>query len=196
MSYANQRFVIVERQMPRDRNHIYAMMNIKALQKAMNDLKNSALKLWLYLNKNQQGFQFELSRQAALGFGIKKDSYYSAIDELLEKKYLKIAKENSNVLLFYEMPYDDERWEEEEDSSDSEKTSCFSDFHKEILKNPSMFSKILNEFSGNSIDFSENPERNNIIKNTPNIKKTTKDSRALIDLSIIENMPDEDDDIL
>ena len=38
------------------------MNNLDALQMAMKTLNGSGLKLWLYLNKNQDGYRFELSR--------------------------------------------------------------------------------------------------------------------------------------
>lgn len=79
-------------------------MNLEALQKAMNTLKGSSLKMWLYLNKNQEKYTFELSRAACLEWGIKKDSYYDGFKELVEKGYLVQAREGSNYYIFYESP--------------------------------------------------------------------------------------------
>lgn len=79
-------------------------MNLEALQSAMQDLKGSSLKMWLYLNKNQDGYQFDLSRQACASWGIKKDSYYDGLRELETKGYLQRTTSNSNIYFFYERP--------------------------------------------------------------------------------------------
>ena len=70
----------------------------------MNTLKGSSLKIWLYLNKNQERYTFDLSRAACLEWGIKKDSYYDGIKELMEKGYLVQSREGSNYYTFYESP--------------------------------------------------------------------------------------------
>lgn len=60
--------------------------------------------MWLYLNKNQENYTFDLSRAACLEWGIKKDSYYDGVRELVEKGYLVQAREGSNYYTFYESP--------------------------------------------------------------------------------------------
>ena len=60
--------------------------------------------MWLYLNKNQEKYTLELSRADCLEWGIKKDSYYDGIKELMEKGYLVQAHEGSNYFTFYESP--------------------------------------------------------------------------------------------
>ena len=60
-------------------------MNLIALQQAMKDLRGSSFKLWTYFNKNQENYRFELSQKACAEWGIKKDSYYSAVKDLIEK---------------------------------------------------------------------------------------------------------------
>ena len=67
-------------------------------------MKGSALKMWLYFNKNQDGYQFELSQKACQLWGVKKDSYYDGIKELESKGYLSPIYEGSNIYRFYEMP--------------------------------------------------------------------------------------------
>ena len=67
-------------------------------------MKGSALKLWLYFNKNQDGYDVELSQKACLNWGIKKDSYYAGIEELVNKGYLIPIHSGSNVYKFYEKP--------------------------------------------------------------------------------------------
>ena len=78
------------------------MYNQDALQQAMTKLKGSGLKMWLYLCKNQEKYQFELSRQACLEWGIKKDSYYDGFNDLVNNGYLRLSRPGSNVYHFFE----------------------------------------------------------------------------------------------
>lgn len=104
MSVPNQRIVQIGKRTVRNGQNLYATMNLEALQLAMKTLKGSSLKMWLYLNKNQENYTFELSRAASLEWGIKKDSYYDGMKELIEKGYLVQAREGSNFYTFYELP--------------------------------------------------------------------------------------------
>lgn len=80
------------------------MMNIDALQMAMKLLNgNSGLLLWLYLNKNSDTyFPIELSQKACAEWGLSKDSYYRAFEELVKYGYLRQVRENSNLYNFFE----------------------------------------------------------------------------------------------
>lgn len=78
------------------------MYNQDALRQAMGILKGSGLKMWLYINKNQDGYRFELSRQACAEWGIKKDSYYDGFNDLVNKGYLRLSQPGSNIYYFYE----------------------------------------------------------------------------------------------
>lgn len=78
------------------------MYNQEALLQAMTKLKGSGLKMWLYINKNQDGYRFELSRQACAEWGIKKDSYYDGFNDLVNKGYLRLSQPGSNIYYFYE----------------------------------------------------------------------------------------------
>ena len=104
MSVPNQKIVQIAPRIKRDSDHLYAMMNIDALSAAVQDLKGSGLKMWLYFNKNQDGYKFELSQKACQLWGIKKDSYYDGIRELESKGYLFPIYEGSNIYKFYETP--------------------------------------------------------------------------------------------
>ena len=104
MSVPNQKTIQIARRTKRDKDHLYAMMNLDAMREAMNDLKGSGLKMWLYLNKNQDNFQFELSRKACEEWGIKKDSYYDGLKNLEEKGYLHPIRPGSNIYVFHEAP--------------------------------------------------------------------------------------------
>lgn len=111
--------------------------------------------MWLYFNKNQEGFRMELSQKDCKEWGIKKDSYYNGIKELEKKGYLVPVKEGSNIYCFYEMSQSEkpkypqyEKWffEESEDSSEtppqnsdfqmreSEKTERNNTYNTDILQ--------------------------------------------------------------
>ena len=92
MAYANQRKIRVAQRAKRSRDNLYATFNLDALQQAMSDLNGSSgLLLWLYLNKNQEGYALDLSQKACESWGLKRDSYYRAFRELVSKGYLKIG---------------------------------------------------------------------------------------------------------
>ena len=147
MSVPNQKIVQLARRTARDKNHLYAPMNIDALQAAMQVLNGSGLKLWLYLNKNQDNYRTELSRVDCAKWGIKKDSYYSAVDELIKKGFLVQDHYGSNVFWFHE---------------------------KAVSVKPNHFSENQTEESEKPKKVSENPYRN-ITNNTEIIQNNTID---------------------
>ena len=151
MSVPNQKIVQLARRTARDKNHLYAPMNIDALQAAMQVLNGSGLKLWLYLNKNQDNYRTELSRVDCAKWGIKKDSYYSAVDELIKKGFLVQDHYGSNVFWFHE---------------------------KAVSVKPNHFSENQTEESEKPKKVSENTERNitDITDNTEIIQNTTLDN--------------------
>ena len=82
----NQKTITVEKEKC-DKENLYTMINLLALESAAADLKAGAFKLWVYIAKNQNGFTFGLSNKAvAEYFGIKKDQYDNAVKELIEKE--------------------------------------------------------------------------------------------------------------
>ena len=100
----NQKVVTIASRVKRDKDHLYLMANIDALSEAIKKLNGSGLKMWLYLNKNQDNYKFALSQKDAQDFGIKKDSYYKGIEELIAKGYLCQSCEGSNHFYFCESP--------------------------------------------------------------------------------------------
>lgn len=75
MAVSNQNIVRVGTRDAFDKSHTYCLTHIDSLQAAMCNLKGETLKLWLYCNKNQDGYQFELSQKALQEWGLKKDAY-------------------------------------------------------------------------------------------------------------------------
>jgi hypothetical protein len=95
--------------------------------------------MWLYFNKNQDGYDVELSQKACLNWGIKKDSYYAGFEELVDKGYLVPIHFGSNVYKFYEKA--------KAEKANAEKTNWFS----ENENRSTVFQKTTADF----------PERNN-----------------------------------
>ena len=105
MSVPNQRFIQIGKRTIRDAEHIYATANIDALNYAISELSGSGFKLWAYFNKNQDKYRFELSQKACENqCGIKRSSFYSALNELKAKGYLEQAWDGCNTYTFYELP--------------------------------------------------------------------------------------------
>lgn len=122
MSSPNQNRIIINKAKC-DRNNLYATINLDALNAAALDLGNGvAFKLWVYFAKNQDGYKFDLSQEAARKeFGIKKTAYHDNIKILKEKGYLTEIKADSNLFSFNEIPIKSPK--SEQDSSFSEQIS-------------------------------------------------------------------------
>lgn len=92
-----------------DKNNLYATININAMQLAMKDLTAKEFEVWLYFAKNQAGYTFAVSPADALNeFGIKKDTFQKAKQELKRKGYLTedLAK-GANHWVFNEIAIED-----------------------------------------------------------------------------------------
>jgi hypothetical protein len=103
MSVPNQKHIAGVHKEQCDTTHIYAKINIDAIQNAMLSLKPSTVKVWFYFAKNQDGYEFDLSSVAVCSYcNISDKTYREAIKELTEKRFLvPVAK---NVFEFYEVP--------------------------------------------------------------------------------------------
>ena len=105
--YTNQKHVSFHN-VPKNKNNLYNTYNRDALKIAMLNLSHSALKLYLYFgNYKDMPTGIYLSKQDALhSTGLSEKSYFSAIKELKEKRYL-IIDENAHDedhYIFYESP--------------------------------------------------------------------------------------------
>ena len=104
IGHINQKVVTVMKELT-DTDHIYACINIEALENAAADLDAGAFKMWIYFAKNQDCYQFALSsKDARERFGVKIKQYNNAIETLQEKGYLVQDDENDNTWIFYETP--------------------------------------------------------------------------------------------
>lgn len=59
--------------------------------------KISSLKLWIYLEKNSDGFQFALSPKDCEAWGITRDAYKAGVAELISKGFIRHQKGNYYV---------------------------------------------------------------------------------------------------
>lgn len=100
-TYPNQKTIIVEK----ENDGLFINVSNTALQKAMCNLKNYSFKLWLYIAKNQDQYTFGLSKMDCEKWGINKSSYHGAIQDLIDKGYLKKSRKKENTYYFSELPY-------------------------------------------------------------------------------------------
>ena len=125
--------------------------------------------MWLYINKNQDNYRFELSQKACEEWGIKKDSYYDGIRNLIDNGYLRPLRAGSNVYIFFENCLAENPSSAELDFYYSENSKPSASFPKNGY--------------GNQKRMSENPKRNNtystdiLHNNTSSVypKKETKE---------------------
>ena len=165
MSVPNQKIVQIARRTKRDKDHLFATTNLESLQQAMNTLKGSGLKMWLYLNKNQDNYRFELSRQACEEWGIKKDSYYDGIRNLIDNGYLRPQRAGSNIYIFFENRLAENPNSVELDFYYSENSKPATGFQKNGY--------------GNQKRMSENPKRNNTYNTDISHYNTLSDYRKM-----------------
>lgn len=101
-NYAHQRHVKIE-QLPRNKENLYAMMNVDALNEAMKNLKHAELRLWLYLNKNQNHYELDLSPAAVRkACGLPESSCHRAVEGLIKAGYLALDDGATNTYTFHE----------------------------------------------------------------------------------------------
>lgn len=107
MSVPNQKIIENFNYEPTDKEHLYAVINIDAMQKMMCDgLTLNAIKLWLFLSKNREGFRhLELSSSNCCNqWGIGKSQFGQAFESLVKKGYLVPVGEGSNLYNFIQCP--------------------------------------------------------------------------------------------
>ena len=115
--------------------------------------------MWLYLNKNQNNYRFGLSRVDCAEWGIRKDSYYDGIKDLIANGYLRQSQPGSNLYIFYE------------NALTENPTSGYSEFYfTENTKPATEIQKSKYELPKGT---AANPERNNI-----NNKRIIKDNKT------------------
>ena len=99
----HQKLIIVNKAVSNKKN-LYCILNLKALDRAVNVLQSTArIKLYLYFAKNQDKYFFALSSKHFKEWaGVGKTAYDTAIAELIEKGYLVHKAGTKNTYDFYE----------------------------------------------------------------------------------------------
>lgn len=102
--YANQDRIFMGEREKRDGNHPFCMMNLKAIQEAMTNIRTiGGIKLWLYLNKNADNYIVDLSRAELVAhWGFTKDTYLAGKNELKKLGYLTSVNGSDKVFTFHE----------------------------------------------------------------------------------------------
>ena len=104
MASPNQKVVYIGNRVERDAAHPYTEQSIEAMAHAARELSGDRFKVWMYLSKNRDDFVLELSQKDLLKWGVKKDTYQRAINDLIELGYLVQIDEKRNEWRFEEFP--------------------------------------------------------------------------------------------
>lgn len=103
----NQKAVKAFKESVNGKRKAFFQVNQDSLFIAMQNLKPNTFKLWCYLIKNQNGWEFNLSSKHACELcDMSINTYNACIGELIEKKYLVRIDTKSNKYICYELPND------------------------------------------------------------------------------------------
>ena len=91
----------------KNETNIYDKLNIDAISIAMEVLKDSTFKIWLYMAKNQNDFTYPLYMVNVCKFcNISESTYHRGIKELIDNHYL-VPTDDGNNYDFYELREED-----------------------------------------------------------------------------------------
>lgn len=101
--HPNQRTIVVHKEVA-DKDHLYTVNNLEALEEAMYRLQTKlGIKLYLYLAKNQDKYIFDLySSDFCKLCGCSMSGYRSAFAELVKEGYLVLKLGTETMYAFYE----------------------------------------------------------------------------------------------
>lgn len=104
MAAPNQLVATIQRENPNPTK--YVKINEASIAAAMKALTPVEFQVWMYLAKNQNGIEWEISPQAACNeWGIKVSSFHKAITTLKKCGYLVPKDETTKTKFwFYEKP--------------------------------------------------------------------------------------------
>ena len=99
----NQREITISKQ-PTDKKHLYTANNMAALDEAARRLQSKGgFKLYMYLAKNQDKYNFNLSSSDFMQWsGLGYTAYTSAFEELVAEKYLILKEGTETIYIFYD----------------------------------------------------------------------------------------------
>lgn len=103
----NQKIVYAVKESVNGKKKPYIRVNQDSLTIAMQNLKANTFKVWLYIIKNQDSWNFQLSSKHGSQFtGMCTKTFESCINELIAKGYLQCVDEQRNRWVCYELPVD------------------------------------------------------------------------------------------
>lgn len=105
--FPNQKRITVNSD-KKDKNNLYAILNIDSMNTAMCLLKPNTFKLWCYMAKNQNNYTFDLGYADAGKFcNLSKPTYLKSVQELIDVGYL-VETGNSNYDFYERLPLEGE----------------------------------------------------------------------------------------
>lgn len=109
MAAPNQLVATITRETPSPNR--YVKINEDSIAEAMKSLTPVEFQVWMYLAKNQNGIEWEISPKAACNeWGIKVSSFHKAIATLKAAGYLVPKNETTKTQFwFYEKPKGDQK---------------------------------------------------------------------------------------
>ena len=111
MAAPNQLVATIVRETPSPTN--YVKINEDSIAKAMKALTPVEFQVWMYLAKNKNNIEWEISPQAACEqWGIKVSSFHKAITSLKKSGYLVPKNETTKTQYwFYEVPKEEVKYQ-------------------------------------------------------------------------------------
>ena len=189
----NQKIIKVNKQ-PCNKQNLYTMINIKALQTAAQNLDAGAFKLWIYFAENQNSYEFALSNKAVEeDFGMKRTQYNNAINSLIKAGY--IIQDKGNKYNFYEIAVD-----LKPDNTETEKAVDLKQDNSVIIKenNTVVLKDNKSLFDYNTRNITDNTNNITITDNTE-VKTEVKESlQKKIDFArnVIKTCTDENNEFI
>lgn len=178
--FSNQKMVQIHKTKS-DKNNLYAIVNIDALMKAMNELSKNEMKIYLSMLANANGYAFAYSPEdISQKTGANKRDLQRCFNTLIDKKYFVQSKNNKKLYHFFENPDDYSR--NFDPDTDTDKT--YVDFENQCDDNVNTNDTDSREDSSYlhdnnaHLDYDDNTRRNNISRKTIKNKSNTRESKC------------------
>lgn len=178
--FSNQKMVQIHKTKS-DKNNLYAIVNIDALMKAMNELSKNEMKIYLSMLANANGYAFAYSPEdISQKTGANKRDLQRCFNTLTDKKYFVQSKNNKKLYHFFENPDDYSR--NFDPDTDADKT--YVDSENQCDDNVSTNNTDSREDSSylhdnqSRFDYDDNTRRNNTSRKTKENKSNTEKSES------------------
>lgn len=152
---ANQKVVKVNKE-PCNKANLYSTTNIEAEEYACRDLDGAEFKIWRYFSRNQNEYEFALSRADVINkTGLSDATYKRAIKSLTDKGYLVQTK--GNRYAFYELPYEQEveEYVPEDNDEFKERVDIDDEIEEDIEKFEEQDSELFEKYAARYDGFKE-----------------------------------------